>query len=175
MSLGKASDKIKLYGDNIAYLKKKSGGDWFDVGNLLADVEVLDVTENVEVELNDGSVIDIDGKRKVTYTLPLLQTGKDEIDLVLDDSRNELYELAYGNGIVGGKQQVFYAGEVKIKHEASIKTADKPKKIMMMVTGQPGDANVSVANTSLPAALRKPADTTTTWTGKNKFHMVIEF
>lgn len=176
MSLGKDESKIKLYGDNICYLKENVSGspEWVDVGNLIADVNINDVTGEVSVTLNDGSEIDINDTRRVDFTLPLAQTGKDEIDFVSDGSRDKTYQFAYGNGKVGGKTQVFYASAIKVKNEVGIKTSDKPKKLMLKCNVRPQSAVVSIANSSLPTALQKPASSET-FTGQNKFYAVIEF
>ncbi|MBS1494729.1 MAG: hypothetical protein JST55_14535 [Bacteroidetes bacterium] len=165
----KNTKRIRLFGGND--LQIYFGAQWHPLGHIITGT-LEDKTDSQEITFADGNSIDIDGKRRVKLTVTLAQTSKDELELI-DVLRDNVYPVYYNNGVVNGKKQTFYFPQVNIIPTMTLKSPDNPQNIVLEMSVQPMESNVTVTtDTLVPAG--ETVDSGSAVTSQNKFYAIIE-
>lgn len=168
--VGKDKGRVKLFGGEHLYLfKNGGGGTWLDMGELANDIKLPDVTNIQEIINNAGDSWDILSNRKVNFNAMLLQTGKDEWDFILDESRGNTYMLYYYNGVVGSSYDEFYAPDCMVLPDLTHDTTGKPMTYALKISVRPTSALVTGTPSILPSVKKANAN----FIGKNKYYARI--
>jgi hypothetical protein len=145
---GKNKKRIKLYGGNHAEVEKD--GAYIHLGDL-AEVTLDDETSTITVPSEDGDEMDFEGTRKVTVTIVLNQTDKDELELV-DLLRGETVRIYIYRGILDDNHLGLFFEAASVIPKLSLKSPDTPQKITLAFGIQKQSAAVEcVPDTDLPA------------------------
>jgi len=143
MALGKDRTRINIKGGGLLQLKELPAGSFLDVG-YLKESEIIDnhATEDNNAETGEyvGLLL---GDRKVIFKSALMQSSKDEIDLIRN-SVGKTYEGRYQVPIADGTNvwQLWALGELQIvpnfNLNFSTKRRDIPLELVLLKGGTTG-------------------------------------
>jgi len=167
MALGYKEDAIAQHGGENGIEVKNVNADGSDLGSpdsftplgYLEDATPKDDTPKTKKSDETGSIVKVlEGIREVGLDAILMQSGADEMNFLVKDSRGKFYAVYRDNGIVDNKHQEIFYAICMIANKYDVKSTDKVIPITVDVLKNKSAITITAAN--LPTSAHTSSDVT---------------